>query len=561
MMGLLLGTVASSALMTPPIGGDGDFLVTVPAGKVSEDLSGFPLMVDLRYMPASFWTRVNGDGSNIRVYTEDGSAQLPHDITSVNKHRKDGRVYVKTDVATATDTTVRIEVGEETSKLPVGDTYGRNAVWADYEVVWVFPELDNRTGNTYTQNMSQVEPTTAWRKVGYTTLTGTPHQGIATDGAGSFVSNDDNYLRRMNDSWVVQASNADPIGDSGIVGVNHLGDGFIRGGELFMPMENYPSGTYNNQHIVVFDATTLAFKRSYDISAQAHEASGMASDGTHIFVTDYTDSDTFYKYTMAGVFVEPITLSQSLVNVQGVEIVDGKLLFAIRLEELWEVEFDGTVNERVYTDDHAGNNEGLCYDGTKLYAMDVDGDLVTLQIIPGLSDYRRTHYQSVTTELPRFTTWTAAASIFWTVVDLQQAFISLSGSTGVNGNAWVGYDEGPDNFAVYDNSNSWMQASPAIAVKSYDDQRVAFSYNGTAGRRLWYDGVLAASEGTSAQRPAGSGTNMDFNINSKLKTRSEYGELEFQYVWLRNEVMSDGWMAADAANMNAPGTFYTITVP
>lgn len=47
-------------------------------------------------------------------------------------------------------------------------------------------------------------------------------------------------------------------------------------------------------------------------------------------------------------------------------------------------------------------------------------------------------------------------------------------------------------------------------------------------------------------------------MNASENDSSEDGEAYYQNVWLRHETMSDDWMAADAANMNNPSTFYSI---
>ena len=54
---------------------------------------------------------------------------------------------------------------------------------------------------------------------------------------------------------------------------------------------------------------------------------------------------------------------------------------------------------------------------------------------------------------------------------------------------------------------------------------------------------------------------MDFVINAANRSGTEAGENYYQFAWLRLESMGDEWMAAEAANMNTPASFYTITEP
>jgi len=131
------------------------YAVTIPARTVASNLIGFPLMVDLADMPASFWANVQDDGGNIRAYAADGVTPLPHDITYISAPLTKGRMFVKANLATASATTVQIVcLSGASSVLPVDDANGRNAMWSDFEGVWVFPDTANRSGKPYAQDMS-----------------------------------------------------------------------------------------------------------------------------------------------------------------------------------------------------------------------------------------------------------------------------------------------------------------------------------------------------------------------------------------------------------------------
>lgn len=126
--------------------------VTVPAGTVASNLTAFPLMIDLADMPSAFWAGVQADGGNVRVYQSDGVTLIPHDLTFINKTGQTGRIFAKTGLLAASDSTVVVKtLSTLSSKLAVTDANGRNAVWSDYEVVWIFPDKSNRTGKSYSQ--------------------------------------------------------------------------------------------------------------------------------------------------------------------------------------------------------------------------------------------------------------------------------------------------------------------------------------------------------------------------------------------------------------------------
>lgn len=541
------------------------YQVTVSPGTVSADLSGFPLMIDLSDMPASFWDSVNDTGGNVRAYAEDGETPIPHDVAFVDRRWKVGRMFVRTEINAAVGATVRLALGDTSQDaLPASDPNGRNAVWADYEVVWAFPEMTNRTGKEYAQQFDSLPPH-FWEEVeDLFYLPGFPRQGIATDKQGTFVTIDTNYLRKSGADFVVTATNANPIADSGIAGVDHLGDGCIIGDEIFLPLELYPSGPYTNQHIAVYSLSDLSFLRSYDISAQGHEASGIAFDGEHLYITDFEVDDFIHKYTTEGVFVETISLSQPIDRMQGIEFSEGRLYISSdgTPDAVFEVGLDGTVYGNII-DFAVGATEGLCYDGQRLYLLDGNGQLATLE-----RNYQRLGWANLSPSrigyatLPVNPTWTASVSADWTNPDVtaQQSFLSLTAdNSGSNDTrATLVSDNRPDVVGIWNSTNSWLRSDVRFA--GGETRRLAFSHNGTAGRKLWIDGVLEASEASSAARPTGAG-NMDFVINAANRSGTEAGENYYQFAWLRLESMGDEWMAAEAANMNTPASFYTITEP
>lgn len=526
-----------------------DYTLSVTA--VAENITGFPLNIDLTKLPSGFWTKVNSSGGNIRVYAANGTTQLPHDITYFNKTGQLGRLFARTDLSTAGTTIIVRVLDDQAATAPaVGDTYGRNAVWADFAVAVVFPDDTNRTGGV--GRSGSVENRTDWIEIGYKEFTGDPHQGIAVDSTGRVITIDTNYLRRYaaSDLNTVLASNANPIASTGIASVNHLGDGCIIGDELFVVLEVYPNSPYNNQHICVFDADTLAFKRSYDISSYAHEVSGVAYDGTNLWITDFTVDNKIHKYNLTGTRLEVVTLSQNIVDMQSVTVIDGKLLISsdTTAHNYYEVEFNGTVNGVVYVRPTAGINEGLSYVDGKLYVMDGDGDCVILQRLSAYKEWRKVHNAALYfTMNPRSNVFSMAASCRWADPpgDLQQGFLSYANGTTDANRATVAYDEGPDSLAIWNSVDGWAYAS--IKPAPYSTFRLSAVHNDTVVRKLFVDGVKKVDDAGIAARPAGTGTTGQFVINAS-ETGAEEGFGYYQYIWLRHNVVSDAWMAADYAN-------------
>jgi len=152
-----------------------------------------------------------------------------------------------------------------------------------------------------------------------------------------------------------------------------------------------------------------------------------------------------------------------------------------------------------------------------------------------------------------------SASIYWAVDsgDLQQAFLSYANGGSSGDRASYLYDDGPDVLGLWNSTDGWMYDS--LNPVAYESWRGAVSHDGTSGRKIWRDGVLQASEVSSASKPAGAGTTAEFILNAAEYDNTADGAAYYQFVWLRHEVMSDAWMAAEADNMADPAAFYAIT--
>jgi hypothetical protein len=121
------------------------FALTIPSGKVASDQTNFVTLVDLADMPAEFWSAVDATGGYIRV--EQGGNVIPFDLVSIDTGTDTGRLFFKADLATLTDNEFEIVVDDSQTLLSATATNGRNAVWSDYEAVYVFDTADDRTGN------------------------------------------------------------------------------------------------------------------------------------------------------------------------------------------------------------------------------------------------------------------------------------------------------------------------------------------------------------------------------------------------------------------------------
>lgn len=554
-----------------------NFNVTVAAGKVSADLVDFPLMIDLSHMPSSFWTAVRSDGGNIRVYASDGISPIPFDLTYINKTRNLGRLYAKTTLLSASSNTIVVSVLDTSfTGLPVTDTYGRNAVWSDYEVVWVFPETVNRTGNSFSQTMTGIGYQTEWKRSDYqSVLPGAPHQGVTVDGSGKLWTVDDGGLRRhtVYDVRTVLALNSTFLADfrtlTGDTLVNHSSAACVIGTELWVPLNEYPNtGGSFNEYLVVFDYLTLAYKRHYDVSAVGRHVSAIVynpADST-IYATDYLNGASLMKFDTSGTYLGTVTLSSSITQLQGITIVDGKFVLSSNTsDDVWECNFDGTGVTLLFRKSEGGVPEGLSYDGvSKLYYLDGDGDLMVYERVASLVDWARLHYACAFTRLPRSVVSSMAVSVHWLVTsgDLQQAFIALendttAASTGSTTVTNILYDEGPDLIGLWNSTDSWLYSDNNPEYRN--NFRISAKHNNTTERKLFVNGNLEATDATISARPSGGGTDMEFIIGASNRFSNNEGEAYYQYAWLRNDYVSDAWLEADGVNNRYPQSFYAIS--
>lgn len=113
------------------------FDVTIDSSLVPASKTDIPILIDLSDMPAGFWSVVTSGGGDIRCYESDGTTELARDVVSCNTGSSVGELWVKVaNLSSSADTVIKVEVDGVSSDYAVTDTYGRNAVWSDYEAVW-----------------------------------------------------------------------------------------------------------------------------------------------------------------------------------------------------------------------------------------------------------------------------------------------------------------------------------------------------------------------------------------------------------------------------------------
>jgi len=124
--------------------------VTIQSSQVPADLTDFRVLIDLSDLPAAFWSTVANGGGDIRCFKSDGTTELAREVVSCDTATDTGELYIKFagTLSSTVDTTIQIHADGTSSDYAVTATYGRNAVWSDYDVVLHLENGINSTGGS-----------------------------------------------------------------------------------------------------------------------------------------------------------------------------------------------------------------------------------------------------------------------------------------------------------------------------------------------------------------------------------------------------------------------------
>ncbi|NBD74199.1 DUF2341 domain-containing protein, partial [Patescibacteria group bacterium] len=124
--------------------------ITIQASQIDDDLTNFPVYVDLADLGSSFFAGLGtSTGADIRVADEDGN-EVPREVVAVSTSSETGELHFRaTTLSSTTDTTYYLYYGNaSTSGYGPGDTYGANNVWtSDYLAVYHLEEEATGRGN------------------------------------------------------------------------------------------------------------------------------------------------------------------------------------------------------------------------------------------------------------------------------------------------------------------------------------------------------------------------------------------------------------------------------
>jgi len=291
-------------------------------------------------------------------------------LDSVQLYRDDHQVT--TNARSATGTSLTVDSG-----LIIGTSFAGDI----FEII-IYDRILNATELASVQDYAH----TKWRDF-FLTLDSSEtspalsaSQGVGYDGTHYYTSSN-NLIRKYSADWTQVAENTDPIGDTGLGGaLNHLGAIHVMNDKIYGVLEEFPNSPYDTQHIVVFNTSDLSFDTSFDISAQAFEASGITynNDDDFLYISSFLDSGTLRKYNLSGVYQGTLTLNYVPDNAQDVCWLKG--YFYVTSDKtpyhaVYKYENDGTYIGRVYTfdtDDGFQECEGIHAYGDNLITLQIN---------------------------------------------------------------------------------------------------------------------------------------------------------------------------------------------
>lgn len=532
--------------------------IQVPAGAVRSNLTGFPLKIDLSRMPEDFWTNVRSDGGNLRAYQSDGVTMIPHDLTFIDKATHRGRFYIKTNLNSGSDNSVIIGIlGSGVTKLAATDPNGRNAVWSSYAAVVVFPETINRVNG----NVGVINPTlpnsATWRETRVLTLNST-NQGAAFDGTTYFTAS--TATIRRYDINGTELQNVSPLAAfrtaTGDATLDHIGAPALIDDEVWVPIQQYPASPYNSQYIGRYAKSNLAYIGFIQLTGATRESSGVHYDAEldRLYVTDYTINGNIpYFNKTTGAYVNQLTLSSDIDNMQGMTELNGKYYVNSGGNGVYEVEKNGTVNGIVLVSPYSGDDESVyAYNGTLITCQD-SARVITWEKHHPRGDWGRLHNTPIAFTLTKSDVWTMGVSWEPFPDRPQQTLLRLDAEAALGTDFAYGAYDDPIGFGIWNTTNGWLYPQEGNRLpRNHERYRVAFAQNGSSARKM-RAGSFKNSAATSSPRPLDAG-NMRWGIGGS----SEPGYGYYQHAWLRYEYMSDDWLEADWANEVLEDTFYRI---
>lgn len=289
-------------------------------------------------------------------------------------------------------------------------------------------------------------------------------------------------------------------------------------------------------------------------------------------MSSYADGSKLWRYNLNTLtYVSALTLSSTVNLVQGVTYWCDAFWLSSGYPNntLYRVEYDGSVRPQIWNSTSpTADFEGLGrMSGSLLLLVDVYGssnngvvNTIKPKVLGSTPAVKMTagsdqfEYQ---TGLTRYTTWTVGATVKLDSKPTNMAIVSyeVNGSTATTNRVTMAYRQSSDRFGLWNDTDGWLldTVSPAVGTT----YRLNASHNNTSGRKIYRNGGVAASAGTSTAKPGVSADSILFGMENWAKLEDLDGSIGFAYI--APSLFSDAYVAAEYSNLTNPATFYTIT--
>ena len=108
-------------------------VVVIDSGEIDNDLTDFPVYLNLADFDPSFFSGVRADGGDIRITQSDGVTELPREVVDIDTGTQTGELYFKAPtLSSTTNATFYVYYGNAAAAdYAITDTYGAENVWDD----------------------------------------------------------------------------------------------------------------------------------------------------------------------------------------------------------------------------------------------------------------------------------------------------------------------------------------------------------------------------------------------------------------------------------------------
>ena len=565
----LLGVVAAAGPAAPEIWSNRQE-ITILSSEVSSTLTDFPFLLTEANLDSGIWTNAREIGVDLLV-TDAAGNRLDSELVEFDPVAQTLRLYVRVpEISSSADTTIYLYYNN-----PAGSISNKQSTWnSDYEAVVHFASpgelIESANGHTIAvQGKGDTWKRPWWFRPTAKSAGMSVDQGVATDGT-NFWTFATSSIERRNGSWVIQQQNSTPFAGFSLSQADHLSDGDVYDGLVYVPFARWVScEDYGSYGVAVYDATTLALTTEYDLTnvvPVSYSSCYIDGPNDEIIFTDYCTGDKLYIHKLSDMsLLRTIDLSDSIESMQGITRLGNYYYLSASgsTDAVFRVRSDGLVMGIVYTVDPSRPCQGLTNDGTNVYFLTEDsagsgtGIVETLQPLYAAwfdSDDPVVDGTNIKVDLGQTHTSGAMAAWFAPADNEQRGIVSLSSDdpgTSPNDRTSINIDNG-DNLGLWDsNGQSWLYAGINPPLDTLQSSHGLFASGGN--REIFHDGATKAT-GSAGTLPT---TRDQLFIGSPDNGASEMWRGQVYEARFMTNQPSSAWIAYEDLNFRTPGSTYS----